>query len=339
MLEKPDIPDELILSGVRDQYRFRPTKLTFLPLGYDVNTAVYRLATADERTYFLKLRDGPFDPTGVHVPQLLKDQGVQAIIAPLLTIKNQPYGSLGDFKLILYPFIEGQDGYRKALSDQQWLDFGSSLRGVHSVQMPRELKSLITQEIYSPHWREKVKEFQAQVEKTNYQEPVAQKLASFMREKRDEIRKVVERAEALCRKLRLQSPERVLCHADIHPGNLLISPDGRIYIVDWDNPILAPKERDLALIGGCAAWGSPRFEALFYQGYGAAEVNLTALAYYRYERIVQDLAEFDQQLLMTEEGGEDREQSFQYFASCFLPGHEIELADRVFIAGGQSPAR
>jgi spectinomycin phosphotransferase len=38
-------------------------------------------------------------------------------------------------------------------------------------------------------------------------------------------------------------------------------------------------------------------EGWFYQGYGEVEVNQPALAYYRYERIIQDIAEFKQLLL------------------------------------------
>jgi hypothetical protein len=31
-------------------------------------------------------------------------------------------------------------------------------------------------------------------------------------------------------------------------------------------------------------------------------------------------------LLSTDEGGDDREQAYQYFTSIFLPDHEFELA-------------
>ena len=44
-----------------------------------------------------------------------------------------------------------------------------------------------------------------------------------------------------------------MCHKDIHGGNILIRTDGQppvLYILDWDDPILAPKERDLMFIGG-----------------------------------------------------------------------------------------
>jgi spectinomycin phosphotransferase len=55
-------------------------------------------------------------------------------------------------------------------------------------------------------------------------------------------------------------------------------------------------------------------------------VNRTALAYYRYERIIQDIAAFCEQLLLTTQGGEDREQAYRYFTSQFLPGFEVEIA-------------
>jgi spectinomycin phosphotransferase len=334
MLEKPDLPDDLILSAVQEQYPLHPTRSTFLPLGYDVNTAVYRIFTEDGMSYFLKLRSGNFDQITVTVPQMLKAQGIQAIIPPVETQERQLWGILGDYRLILYPFIQGNDGYEVVLSDHQWVDFGAALKGIHTAQVPPELKLLIPQETYSPHWRDGVKYFQAQVEETHYSEPVAEKLADFMRVKQDEICQVVARAEALGRLLPSRTPELVLCHADIHPGNLLISKDSLLYIVDWDNPILAPKERDLALIGGCSAWSSPHSVKLFYnsyyrQGDRPAEMDRLALAYYRYERTVQDMAEFCKQLLLTDEGGKDREQSYQYFASIFLPGHEIDLAEKI----------
>ena len=171
-----------------------------------------------------------------------------------------------------------------------------------------------------------VKRFQAQVEEINFKDPVAAKLAAFMKAKRDEIDQVVRRAEELAVGLQTGSPAFVLCHADLHPGNLLIAEDSALYIVDWDAPLLAPKERDLALVGGCNTWNDDQRVALFYQGYGPVEVNRAAMAYYRYERVLQDIAAFCEQLLLTDIGGEDREQSYCYFASNFLPGQEIELA-------------
>jgi spectinomycin phosphotransferase len=326
VLEKPDIPDQLIVSRLQEEYGLQVSRLTFLPLGADVNTAVYRLETEDASAYFLKLRKGDFDEITVAIPQHLSEQGIRAIIAPLPTRSWQLYSSLGAFKLILYPFIEGHNGYEAALSDRQWLDFGTTLEGIHAAQAPPRLAALIPRETYSPHGRELVKSFQEQVEITTFNDTTAAKLAAFMRKKRGEIDQLAARAEVLATALQVRSLELVLCHSDIHPGNLLLGTNDALYIVDWDNPIFAPKERDLCLVGGCSTWRSARDEALFYQGYGEAQVDRMALAYYRYERIIQDIAAFCQELLLTEEGGEDREEGLGYFTSSFLPNHEVELA-------------
>lgn len=75
-------------------------------------------------------------------------------------------------------------------------------------------------------------------------------------------------------------------------------------------------------------------ETLFYAGYGAVAVDPVALAYYRYERIIQDIAAYCAQLLLTVEGGEDRVQSLQYLASNFLPDGTIAIAGAADRAGG-----
>jgi spectinomycin phosphotransferase len=330
MLEKPDIPDQLILSHVQDEYGVHATQVTFLPLGADVNTSVYRLVTADGTAYFLKLRKGVFDEIAGLLPQFLKAQGIRAIIAPIETRSRTLWGSLEDFKMILYPFIEGRNGYEVKLSDQNWHDLGATLKRVHAAHVPPLLSRLIPREVYSSHWRESVRAFLTQIEQTTYDDPVAAKLAVFMKANRDKISHMVGRAEQLGHTLRSRTMEFVLCHSDVHPGNFLIGSDGVLSLVDWDNPIFAPKERDLMFPGAGMGGDEPdrREEALFYQGYGKAEVDQMALVYYRYERILTDIAEFCQQLLLTAEGGEDREQSYKYFTGQFLPGHVVDIAGK-----------
>jgi spectinomycin phosphotransferase len=155
-------------------------------------------------------------------------------------------------------------------------------------------------------------------------------MAALMREKRREIRYLVERAEELASRLQARPRAQVLCHADVHAGNLLLARDGSLNIVDWDDLILAPREQDLMFAGGGVGgiWNSEREVALFYQGYGPVEVDLAALAYYRLERVVIDIAEFGKQLLLSPEGGEDREQAYRYFAGQFAPGEAIAMAMR-----------
>jgi spectinomycin phosphotransferase len=327
MLEKPNISDELILPRLEAEYNLRVAELTFLPLGADESTAVYRLVTEAGTTYFLKLRRN-FAEIIVNVPLFLKEQGGQAIIAPLETRSKQHYADFNEYKLILYPFIAGQDGFERELTDRHRQFLGTALKGIHTAKIPSELRSLIPQETYSAHWRELLKNFQTWVENRVFAESTAAKLADFMRSRRNEIGQVINRTEELTLELQSRAGELVLCHSDFHGGNILISDNDELYIVDWDNPILAPKERDLMFIGGGidGIWKSERDEARFYDGYGKTEVNLTALAYYRYERVIEDLAVICEQLLSTVEGGADRERSYGWFRSNFEPGGTLAIA-------------
>ncbi len=116
--------------------------------------------------------------------------------------------------------------------------------------------------------------------------------------------------------------EPVLCHTDIHRGNMLVTGEDEFYIVDWDAPLLAPKERDLMFIGGGIdyIWKNKRDETLFYEGYGETVIDFALLAYYRYERVIEDLVAYGEQVLLTGEGGADREDACRRFTGNFEPG-------------------
>jgi spectinomycin phosphotransferase len=50
------------------------------------------------------------------------------------------------------------------------------------------------------------------------------------------------------------------------------------------------------------------------------------LAYYRHERIVQDIAEFGEKLLLTPGNDQSRTQAYDHFIAQFEPGGVIEIA-------------
>jgi spectinomycin phosphotransferase len=326
MLEPPDLKKEEIINGLKEHFGVDVVQCDFLPLGADVNTAVFRVAAVNRAVYFLKLRKGEFNEIVVRVPHFLYESGIAAIIAPILTRNHQLWCKFAAFTAILYPFIEGKDGYEMKLTEHQWLEFGRAMHSIHSVHLPTSLSHAIPKETFSSRWRDMTRVYQTQAEECTFTDPVAVKMAAFMRGKRAGITQAVERAVSLADELREQPLEFVLCHSDIHPGNLHITPDGALYIVDWDDPIFAPRERDLLLIGGCSTWKDPTEETWFYQGYGEVEINGMAMTYYRYERLIADIAVISQMIFSSNEGGADRETHLDFFTSIFLPGHELDLA-------------
>ena len=327
MLEKPAIADAEIVACVQDVFGLQVQEISFLPLGADVNTAVYRLVTKAQEACFLKIRSGPFREISVTLPRFLHAQGIQ-VIPPYPTKSGGLWADLGDYKVMLYPFIDGHDAYDVPLTEPQWRQFGAALRRVHTAVLPPSLAATIPQETYSPRWRQLVMEFMQQIQNEQFVEPVAQKMAAFLNEKRAVVTQLVLHTEQLAEIVGKRPLPNVLCHSDIHAWNLLISQEGALYLVDWDDPILAPKERDLMFISAGLGniWRTPREEALFYEGYGSAQINQDILAYYRCERIIQDIAAYCEQIFLSDEGGADREVALRQLASNFLPDSTIEIA-------------
>lgn len=332
MLTPPSLAPETIFATVRDAYGLGVRQATFLPLGADINAAVYRIEADDGASYFLKLKRGEFDEIAVTIPAFLHGLGIRQVMAPLPTTAQQLWTSGHGFRWILYPYFEGHNGYHVTLSDAQWIAFGQCLRGAHDAELSPELAQRVPREDYSPRWRDLVTAFDQHVESGMYGDSTAAALAAFWMTRRDDIRAMVARADELASALRKSSGALVLCHADMHPGNVLVGADDALAIVDWDNPIFAPKEHDLMCIGGGMGFvvEGAREDALFYQGYGATRLDPVALAYYRYERIIADVAAYGEQIFGEQGSEEDRREGLRQLMGQFLPDEVVAVAHQTY---------
>jgi spectinomycin phosphotransferase len=321
MLERPDLPDATILACVRASYGIPVVEIDFLPLGNDSSAWAYRAWTADGPPYFLKVKKGGVDKPSVLVPRYLRDSGIEQVIAPLPTRAGELATSVDSFSVILYPFIEGRIGMEVGLSASQWIAFGSLLKQIHSSPVPAALSRHLRRETFTPKWGPVVKELQHQITADEYESPLQRELAAFWKARDEEIRRILHRAAELGRMLQLTSPELILCHADIHTANVLIDAGGQLFIVDWDETILAPKERDLMFVVGATA------EELFFRGYGTTAIDPVTLAYYRYEWVVQEIGDFGERVfLMPKLGQETQRDALRGFRDLFQPGDVVQAA-------------
>lgn len=327
MKEKQSLPDSRIISCLKTDYGIQVATLTFLPLGADIHASIYKVQASDQVSYFVKVKRGHHPDTSVAIVELLHKAAIQQIIPPIKNVHGKPTQRIEDFTLIVYPFVEGEDGFRRDLTDHQWFELGKALKQVHEIDVPLSIKAQIRREAYSPKWREVIRSLYPQLDVEPVDE-IAAKLLQFMNKNILAIRRLVDRAEQLSHQLHNHPSKFVLCHSDIHAGNVLLGRDDAIYIVDWDEPIMAPKERDLMFIGGGVGnvWNKPNEEPLFYKGYGKTEIDLTLLAYYRHERIVEDIAVYGQELLLTKARGEYRSEMYKQFVDMFEPRGVVDIA-------------
>ena len=116
----------------------------------------------------------------------------------------------------------------------------------------------------------------------------------------------------------------VLCHADVHTGNILLTAGGRMYVVDWDDTMLAPKERDLMFV--LADTRGREWDA-FVAGYGQPDMDATTLAFYQHHWCVEDIGAFAVEILDTDSAGAGtRMNSLSWFKSLFAPGGSVASA-------------
>jgi spectinomycin phosphotransferase len=331
------LPESRIVDGLEAAYGLSVAKIERLDLGADFDTVVYRVAGSDARHYFLKIRRQSFLEASVAVPHWLMETGMRQVVAPLATLGGTSWARLDGCAAILYPFVTGDAGWEIELSPSQWGELGAGLRALHEAALPPALMETVPRETFAPVWRDPVRAFMGRVADHAGSDAVAARLAGLLWRERAVIHRLVARAEQLAGRLVQRRPDHCLCHGDIHAGNVFIECGGRLYLVDWDTLVLAPKERDLMFIGGGVGgvWNRGRESAWFYRGYGAADVDPVAMTYYRHERIVQDVGEICAQVCGAD-GGDDCADMVEQLAAQFAPGNVVDIAfatDRALLAG------
>lgn len=325
MLKKP-IQEQEIINLLRVYYGLDIQAVHFTSGGADINAFSCRV-DASTGSYFVKFKYGDYEEVNLQIVRLLHEAGIKEIIFPISTLEGKLFQQLDQFGIIVYPFVDAPDGFIQHLSEKQWMKLGETLRNIHDISLPEFIRNKLRKENYSSRWREVVRSFYDKVNPATSDDQLAKIFKDFFRKNINIIRRLVDVANELSRKIQPDLHECVLCHSDIHAGNILIHNDD-IYIIDWDEPILAPRERDLMFIGGGVGnvWNKPEEIKQFYKGYGKVDINKVTLAYYRHERIVEDIAVYGQSLLFPVTGEESRSEMLKHFMSMFEPGGVVDIA-------------
>jgi spectinomycin phosphotransferase len=269
--------------------------------GYDTAASVFRVG-AD---YVLKVRDGQVYEPGVTQPTRLVEAGLAGVVAPVPTTDGRPWVEADGSALVLYPYVEGKIA---GLNADQWQVFGTIVRRLHDSRPGDGLPV----ETYQPKWGGSWRTWDE-----------ARRVLVTTRQ--DEFIELIDTAESLADQVRVKNLPNVLCHADLHTYNVLVDEQGLLWLLDWDEVMLAPRERDLMFVLG---GGISRdlvdtvAERNFMDGYGEFSPDTLALAYYRHAWAVQDIAGFGA-AAATGDGDAAR-----MLEGLFQPGQIVDLARR-----------
>lgn len=336
MIEKPDLNETAALACLRELYGIPARCLEFLPIGNDASGWAYRVhlsqpepAAGAPGSCFLKVKRSAPDPAALSVPWFLRQEGIEEVVAPLPNRDSSLWTPLAPYGLVLYPWVEGRSGMEIGLADDQWTAFGVVMARIHAVHLAGDVRKQVKVDHFVPPWSEVVRRVQERVRGGRFASPVETDFARLWLSREAEIARILARTEELGRALRGAAPQRVLCHSDIHTANLIVDPAGGLHVVDWDQPVLAPRERDLMFVAERAGpvQGRGGQEGLFFTGYGEVVIDPLALAYYRYEWVVQEFGDYGQRVFWLEDiGDETRRQSVDMFNELFQPGDVVDGA-------------
>jgi spectinomycin phosphotransferase len=329
MREQPKIAEERLRACLQNQYDLIPVTLEFLPLGLDYNAGVYRVVSEQGTASLLKVASRLLYEPQCLVPRYLNDQGITSVVAPVPTSSGALWTKVEEWTVILYPFIDGETNWT-GMTDEQWKEVGTIFQQIHQVRLPSFGFESLRKETFDPteyvRW---VCAFETQHAQARGPESESScTLRSCWMAHQPTIHTVVTSLEKLAGVLQSRTLPYVICHADLHPANLLRDHTGHVFVIDWDEVMFAPKERDFLFV----KVSSTDSEALpgppaFFQGYGVAEIDWMALTYYRYERVIQDLIACAQEVFFRDDLGEGtKADSVQLFQAILTEGGEIDAA-------------
>jgi len=323
-----------VIAALRAQYGIEPTGMDLAERGKDFFASVFRVFAGQRvPTYIVKVRPAAAArDTAAAVARHLADSGVPGVVAPIRTRAGTLSARSGRISLAVYPFIAGRLGIEMPMTDESWRALGRFARALHETDLPADLAAAIPRETYRPPEIETIPRVDAAVAAWRTGQAASRRVVETWRAHRDEILELARQARARGEALRRRALPAVLCHADMHTGNLIVDPDERVWVIDCDEVVMAPRQRDLMFVvgGGISTeLVSPNATERFLEGYGDVDIDLEALSYYRHAWAVQDVGGYAWRVLLDDAATDtQRDDAAEILMGLFKPGEIVDLAAR-----------
>ncbi|MET8230582.1 phosphotransferase [Micromonospora sp. NPDC005298] len=295
-----------VAGWVRADFGLDVATLDEVTHGADQDARLWRALAGDGTRYAVKLSGGG-TPAGLTVTAYLAERRVPGITAPLRTRDGRLWADRDGRRLTVVPWVSDNRALGGPMTGAHWRSYGEVLAAVHSVPVTGELAGLLPRggSAY-PRIVAATREMARRLRDPG-PDPVVAELAAIWSAAADRVSLLTRAVERLAVDQPPGTP--VVCHGDPHLGNLLLGPDGRVWLIDWDDAVLAPPECDLMfVVGGVLAFApvtAEQQEAVL-AGYGTSDVDPTRLAWFLAVRALDDLSDWTRQALDRGAGDAER---------------------------------
>ncbi|TDD37235.1 phosphotransferase enzyme family protein [Saccharopolyspora elongata] len=284
---------ERLRAWVREDFGIDLVAFDPVGSGADVAAEVWRGTSAAGERYAVNWSGGG-TTAGLAVSAWLAGRGVPGVAGPVPTRGGGLWSERAGRRLSLAPWASDEGALDGGMTAEHWEAYGAMLAQVHAMPVAEAPESLPREEHTHERWASAVRVLHGECTSGELPDDhLVRSLAAEWRSAADRIAALLTHADAMGRKLRAQYAPEVVCHGDPHLGNLLLR-GAEVSLIDWDDAVLAPRERDLLfVIGGVLLPFAPvgrQEQQWFFAGYGPVDVDPHRLAYYRCVRALEDLA-------------------------------------------------
>jgi spectinomycin phosphotransferase len=292
MLVEPDLDRAALAAALQRDYGLAASAVRFVPVG---ETAwCYQVTDEQGGRWFLKLgQPGAIEPAraefALQLGRALAELGLP-VPRPQPTRSGAWWCRLGGLRLALFEFIDGQPLSDQDLSaaelTQRVAGLAAAIHGATGA-LAVPVPVVETFEVWTDGLRRCLAELEAGA---GGADGLVAEARALVWPQRVALQGVQQRVQALGDAVRSRPRELVLCHGDLRGDNLLSDRAGRVWLVDWDGALMAPRERDLVLFTG-------REFAAFIAGYQRAvergiDIDADLLAFFLLRRNLDDLVDW-----------------------------------------------
>lgn len=294
MLTEPNISQSTIKSKIEEVYGFQLVNLTFIK-GGEASWG-YKVETNDGKLYFCKIHTGLTDHEKRFelIYKLFNNAGIKNITHPIKTNTGELVFYVDKYPTALFNFIGGSNSNDQPLNDEQRFSFGQLLGKIH--QANKVVGEFSIKEDFEYGNKERLLNTMDQIN-IYLKDPSKYKsrTAELLLKNKEKIFKRVKELEDLGEKLIRQNIEFVVCHSEPHAWNTMIDKKGQVYLIDWDDSLYAPKEKDLNMI---------KDDQIKLDGYksvvGEFKINQEIIHYYQMEWNISEIDAWSNSLLNEE---------------------------------------
>ncbi len=313
MITEPTLNKQELQQSIEEGYGIKINEMKFIPQGEC--SWSYQVTTEQDKKYFLKIYVTEIDEQVFQVLyDLFEKCGITNISHPNKNQQGKIKSQFESYTYALFNFIDGQDSKQMTFSDQQYFELGVLIGKIHSSV--DKIEPFPKKETFSVHGDDFKRVMDSLDTQSEENDRFIFEMKDLIRKNKERIVQEYDEFNELQNDMLQKKIESLNCHGDPTPANLLVDVEGEIYLIDWDDPIYAPKEKDLVFLHH----RSPKVMEGYKTIFPDAQLDQRILDYYIHQWNVGEIGGYGT-LILDSQDQEEKQRQYH------LDGFKLTLRD------------